>query len=491
MNPIDASQTQIDHALTSAVEAYSVYRHTAPLERLKLLSTIAQLIEQSRAQLVAAAASESHLTETRLNNELNRTIFQLETYGAACQKGYCLEASLDHDPSAQPAKPDIRKILIPLGPVVVFGSSNFPFAYSTAGGDTASALAAGCPVVVKAHPAHPETSVLMAKCVTDAVAICGLPAGVFQHVFGASFEVGKWLVQHPYTAAVGFTGSFSGGKQLVDWAAARRNPIPVFAEMGSLNPVFLLPEKLNLSHTEIANQLVNSFTLGVGQFCTKPGFIIGIKDLAWDSFLNELSALTSSISPAPLLHNGIASSFEKNTELVLQQPGIRVLARGSAPSKPGEGSPVIVQVNAADWLSNSLLQEENFGPFTMVIQCNDAIEILAVAKHLEGQLTGTIFATEQELMENRALVSMLEIRCGRLIFNGVPTGVEVCKSMQHGGPFPATSDARFGAVGEDAIRRFLRPIAYQNWPDALLPLPLQTKNPLAIPRFINGVLQPQ
>jgi len=490
MNPIDASQVQIDYTLNLSIEAFSTYRHTTPSERVKLLSTITQLIEQSRTQLVAAAARESHLPETRLNNELNRTIFQLETYGAACQKGYCLEASLEHDPLAQPAKPDIRKLLIPLGPVVVFGSSNFPFAYSTAGGDTASALAAGCPVVVKAHPAHPETSTLMAKCITDAVALCGLPAGVFQHVYGASHEVGKWLVQHPSTAAVGFTGSFTGGKQLVDWAAARTNPIPVFAEMGSLNPVFLLPEKLNSSYTTIASQLVSSFTLGVGQFCTKPGLLIGIKSLSWDNFLFELSRHTSPISPAPLLHNGIASAYKKNTELVLQQPGVSVLAQSNTPAKQGEGDPMVVQVTAADWLSNSLLQVENFGPFTMAIQCNDATELLAVAKHLEGQLTGTIFAEEQELAGYMTLISILEIRCGRLIFNGVPTGVEVCKSMQHGGPFPATSDARFGAVGEDAIRRFLRPIAYQNWPDALLPLPLQAKNPLAVPRFINGVLQP-
>lgn len=490
MNPIDASQAQVDQVLNQSIEAFFIYRHTAPSERMKFLSTITHQLEQSRAQLVVAAAQETHLPETRLNNELNRTIYQLESYGAACQKGYCLEASLDHDALTQPAKPDIRKLLMPLGPVVVFGSSNFPFAYSTAGGDTASALAAGCSVVVKAHPAHPETSTIMANCISAAVALCGLPAGVFQHVYGASFEVGQWLVQHSHTAAVGFTGSFTGGKQLVEWAAARHNPIPVFAEMGSLNPVFVLPEKLNLSHAEIAGQLVSSYTLGVGQFCTKPGLIIGVKSNAWDNFLAALSALTSSINPAPLLHNGIASAYKKNTELVLQQPGVSVLAQGSTPSKQGEGNPLIVQVTAEDWLSNQLLQMENFGPFTMAIQCNDTAELLAVAKHLAGQLTGTIFASEQELVEYRSLISMLEIRCGRLIFNGVPTGVEVCKSMQQGGPFPATSDARFGAVGEDAIRRFLRPIAYQNWPNALLPLPLQDKNPLAIPRFKNGMLQP-
>lgn len=490
MNPIDANKAQIDQVLDQSIEAFHMYRHTSPSERMKLLSTITKQIEQSRTQLVAAAAKETNLPETRLNNELNRTIFQLESYGAACQKGYCLEASLDQDTSAQPSKPAIRKLLIPLGPVVVFGSSNFPFAYSTAGGDTACALAAGCSVIVKAHPAHPETSTIMATCITAALALCGLPAGIFQHVYGASFEVGKWLVQHSDTAAVGFTGSFTGGKQLVDWAAARRIPIPVFAEMGSLNPVFVLPEKLSLSHAEIASQLVSSFTLGVGQFCTKPGLIIGIKSDVWDNFLAALSALISSINPAPLLHKGIASAFQNNTAQLLQQPGVSVLAQGCTPSREGEASPLIMQVTAEDWLSNQLLQMENFGPFTMAVQCKDAAALLAVAKHLEGQLTGTIFAREQELVEYRSLISILEIRCGRLIFNGVPTGVEVCKSMQHGGPFPATSDARFGAVGEDAIRRFLRPIAYQNWPNALLPLPLQDSNPLAIPRFKNGVLQP-
>ena len=274
MNLIDASEVLIEQVLEQSHDAFFTYRSTTPSQRKQLLSTIAKLIEEARVELVAVAARETHLLETRLNNELNRTIFQLESYGAACLKGYWMEASIDHDESAQPAKPTIRKLLIPLGPVVVFGSSNFPFAYSTAGGDTASALAAGCTVVVKAHPAHPETSSRMASCIAEAVALCGLPAGVFHHVFGASHQVGKWLVQHPHTAAVGFTGSFTGGKQLVDWAAARHQPIPVFAEMGSLNPVFILPEKLNREYAQIANQLVGSYTLGVGQFCTKPGVAV-------------------------------------------------------------------------------------------------------------------------------------------------------------------------------------------------------------------------
>ncbi len=486
MNIIDASEVLIEQVLEQSHDAFFTYRSTTPSQRKQLLSTIAKLIEEARVELVAVAAKETHLPETRLNNELNRTIFQLESYGAACLKGYWMEASIDHEESAQPAKPTIRKLLIPLGPVVVFGSSNFPFAYSTAGGDTASALAAGCTVVIKAHPAHPETSSRMASCIAEAVALCGLPAGVFQHVFGASHQVGKWLVQHPHTAAVGFTGSFTGGKQLVDWAAARHQPIPVFAEMGSLNPVFILPEKLNREYAQIANQLVGSYTLGVGQFCTKPGVIIGIESPAWTFLLNELSALTSQVKSAPLLHEGIAASYKKNCDEVLLQPGVRVLAQGNSSTNPEDGNAMMIHVSADDWLSNKYLQAENFGPFTIAVQCKNAEQLIAIAKQIEGQLTGTIYGTEEELADYALLISWIETRCGRLIFNGVPTGVEVCKSMQHGGPFPATSDARFGAVGEDAIRRFLRPLAYQNWPDSLLPAALQEKNPLTIPRFVNG-----
>lgn len=485
----DATQSDIASCLANASAAFAHYRESSPQQRHQLLRAIAAQLQQVRDQLVAVAMRETNLPAVRLHNELNRTQFQLESYGAACEKGYWMEASLDVDERAQPAKPDLRKHLIPLGPVVVFGSSNFPFAYSTAGGDTASALAAGCTVIVKAHPAHPETSALAADCIHKAIEQCQLPPCIFQHVVGASHQVGEWLVKHPATRAVAFTGSQLGGRQLFDWGAQRPIPIPVFAEMGSVNPVFLLPEKLQQDATAMALQLAASYSLGVGQFCTKPGLIIGIESEALRIFVTELREATIKMQPMPMLHAGIEKSYKEKSKKITEQAGVELLAQSNLSPNEGEGQPLVVQVNAANWLANPLLHEENFGPFTALIVCKDLAEMITVAQSLEGQLTGTVIATPDELPSFKPLIALLEDRCGRLIFNGVPTGVEVCKSMQHGGPYPATTDARFGAVGEDAIRRFIRPIAYQNWPDSQLPSSLQQSNPWKLPRFVNGQLE--
>lgn len=485
----DSSVQEIDSLVAASAKAFEKFRKTSLAERQQLLSTIAICLKESSASLIVAAMRETHLPELRLQNELGRTIFQLESYGAACKEGVWLDASLDDFPESNPPKPSIRKTMIPLGPVVVFGSSNFPFAYSTAGGDTASALAAGCTVIVKAHPAHPETSSIAATAIAKALAKCGMDAAVFQHVYGASFTVGETLVKHSLVKAVGFTGSFAGGKQLFDWAAARKEPIPVFAEMGSVNPVFLLSNKLKSDYAAIATQLVTSFTLGVGQFCTKPGLIIGVKSEALQAFIHDLGKAVQLIQPGTMLHMGIADSFFTKRETALLEEEVHLVAESSLAPEEGQGQPTVATIDATTWLANPLLHQEIFGPFTLVITCVDQAQLLEVSASLEGQLTSTVFGTSDELKASISLLDLLQLRCGRLIVNGVPTGVEVCKSMQHGGPYPATTDARFGAVGADAIKRFARPLSFQNYPDELLPPELQDANPLGIPRTINGKLE--
>ena len=379
--------------------------------------------------------------------------------------------------------------MVPVGPVLVFGASNFPYAYSTAGGDTASAFAAGCPVIVKAHPAHPGTSELVAGAILKAAKDCNMPDGVFTHLYGAGFEVGRALVEHPYTKSVGFTGSYAGGKQLFDWASQRREPIPVFAEMSCINPVFLLPEKLKTAATDLAKAYAGSITLGVGQFCTNPGLLIGIESDELNTFSEALSEEIRKTMPAPMLYEGIYRNYISKKESTLTQAGVETLAAADAEIKEGQGAAVLATVSGKDFISNPLLRQEVFGPFSLLVRCKDKKELEEVAGHLEGQLTATLMATEADVQEHAALVELVKNICGRLILNGVPTGVEVCLSMQHGGPFPATTDMRFGSVGADAIKRFVRPLAYQNWPDSLLPDALKDGNPLGIWRTVNNELK--
>jgi NADP-dependent aldehyde dehydrogenase len=421
--------------------------------------------------------------------ELKRTLFQLTSYGQACEEGTWLDIRIDTaDPERNPPKPDLRKMLIPLGPVVVFGASNFPFAYSTAGGDTACALAAGCPVIIKAHPAHAETSEIMADAVRRAAKKCQLPEGVFIHLHGSGFEVGKALVQHPLTKAVGFTGSFEGGKALFDLANQRPNPIPVFAEMGSVNPVFLLPGKLKEETGKIASMYAASITTSVGQFCTNPGIMVGLEGKELDEFLAHLGEQIEKSRPAKMLHKGIALSFHRKRSEALAQPDTQVAAQSSYTGTEEESMPTIAVTTAAAFLANPLLHQEVFGPYSLLIKCTNAGEMLQVAQHMEGQLTTSLIATNEEVKQNALLVDALQSICGRLVMNGVPTGVEVALSMHHGGPFPATTDSRFTAVGADGIKRFARPICYQNWEDSLLPDELRNSNPLGLWRTVNNQL---
>ena len=485
----DASTEEIETAMDAAWTAFHVYRKLPLTTRAGFMKAIALELENCGDALIETAMAETNLPEARLRGERGRTIFQLNSYAAACEKGEWLGASIDTAiPDKVPPKPDIRKMLVPLGPVVVFGASNFPFAYSTAGGDTACAFAAGCPVIVKAHPAHIQTSQMVADAILLAADKCNMPKGIFAHIHGTSFETGKALVTHPHTKAVGFTGSYGGGKQLFDWGNQRKEPIPVFAEMGSINPVFLLPEKLDRSAAEIAQLYAGSITLGVGQFCTNPGLIIGIESNALQIFIDDLGNAIKKILPAPMLHTGIASAYKKNRSNALEQDNVQLVAESETAVKQNDGLPTVAIASGETFLNNPILHQEVFGPYSLVIRCKNMNEMIAVAQHLEGQLTATLMATDADITGNEMLVEAVKNICGRFILNSVPTGVEVCLSMHHGGPFPSCTDSRFTSVGADGIKRFARPIAFQNWSNYLLPDELKNENPLGIWRTINNEL---
>ncbi|RTL58763.1 MAG: aldehyde dehydrogenase (NADP(+)) [Sphingobacteriales bacterium] len=489
MNFTDTSVNDINAIMNEAWNAFHAYRKLSLKQRADFMRTIAVELENCGDALIQVAMKETNLPEARLRGERARTVFQLNSYAQACEEGTWLEARIDTaNPNKVPPKPDIRKMMVPLGPVVVFGASNFPFAYSTAGGDTACAFAAGCPVIIKCHPAHAETSTIVADAIIKAATKCNMPKGIFAHVYGTSFDVGKTLVMHPHTKAVGFTGSYIGGKQLFDWANQRKEPIPVFAEMGSINPVFLLPEKLNSSSKDIASMYAGSITLGVGQFCTNPGLIIGVESEALHTFIHDLGKAIQQTAPGPMLHPGIVKAYKEKKGNALLQEEVHLVAESEIEVKENEGLPAIATASGKAFLNNPVLHQEVFGPYSLVIRCKDIDEMTEVAKHLEGQLTSTLMATDNDVLNNDELVEAVKNICGRFILNGVPTGVEVCLSMHHGGPFPATTDSRFTSVGADGIKRFARPIAFQNWSNSLLPDELKNENPLGIWRTINNLL---
>jgi NADP-dependent aldehyde dehydrogenase len=494
----DATLDQTNAGVEDAWQAFLEYRKKNLKERANFLRTIAVELQNGASSIIKTAMQETNLEEGRLKVEFKRTLFQLTSYAQACEEGAWLDIRIntatakskdENEMNRQSStQVDLRKMLIPLGPVVVFGASNFPFAYSTAGGDTACALAAGCPAIIKAHPAHAATSEMVSDAIKEAAKQCQLPEAVFSHLHGASFEVGKALVQHPLVKAVGFTGSFEGGKTLFDWGNQRPVPIPVFSEMGSVNPVFLLPQKLREDTGKIAAMYVDSITQSVGQFCTNPGLIAGIKSDALTNFLKFLGEGIKKSRPAKMLHPGIAKSFYKKRTEALQQPNVSLVAAGDFTATEIEGMPTVTTTTAEEFLSNPLLHKEVFGPYSLVIRCTDQKQLLQVAQQMEGQLTTTLFATDDEVKNNSELVDTLKEICGRFILNGVPTGVEVALAMQHGGPYPATTDSRFTAVGADGIKRFARPISYQNWSNELLPDELKNENPLHLWRTINGQL---
>jgi len=482
----------IQQITKNAATAFEQYISISNGARAAFLETVADNIEALGEALLQQAQAETNLPIPRLTGERGRTCYQLRLFAAMLQKGDYVEASIDTAiPEKVPAKPDIRRMHQPLGPVVIFGASNFPFAYSTAGGDTASALAVGCPVILKAHAAHLKTSLLVAGAIQKAIAAHQMPPHIFQHVvaedFGLTeFELGKQLVQDENITAVGFTGSRTGGRALLDYAAARKNPIPVFSEMGSVNPVILLEQTIIEDGTNIAKNYAGSITLGMGQFCTNPGILIGMKSDSLSAFAQQLATEMSAITVAPMLHVGIQSAYHKNSATALSQKGITCLT-GAAPDARN-AFPVLATVEGDTFLKNPVLAEEVFGPYSLLIECADKTEMKQVWRSLQGQLTTTIMGTTADLEKHKDLLDLSFIMAGRVLINGVPTGVEVCDSMVHGGPYPATTDRRFTAVGVKAARRWIRPVAYQNWPNHLLPAALQNSNPLNIWREINGNL---
>lgn len=476
-----------DEVLQRADKAFQVYRTVSPHKRAELLYAIADKIEQLGDELIVIAGEESCLPEARLKNERGRTTNQLRAFAKLLEAGDWVQASIDTgDPDRKPApKPDLRKMLFPVGPVVVFGASNFPLAFSTAGGDTASALASGCTVVVKSHPAHPKTSTLVAGAIRAALRHCALGEDIFQEVTDTSIEAGQQLVKHPLTKAVAFTGSFTGGKALFDLANQREEPIPVFAEMGSINPVVLLPGAIR-DNKNLPAGLAASVVLGVGQFCTNPGLLIAVDTDGFASFLHKLSVEVAQVAPGNMLHTGIASNYKHKRTEALKQKGVIRLTETKTETTDRLGAPALALVNARDFISSAVLKEEVFGPYSLIVKCEDETELRQVIESLQGQLTATVFGLPEELPAYKACIDALHTRCGRLIFNGVPTGVEVTKAMQHGGPFPASTDSRFTSVGTDAIYRFVRPVCYQDFPEQFLPPQLKNNNELNILRCVNG-----
>jgi len=485
----DASVAEVDAALKEAYVAFLSFKNISGKKKAELLRCIANEIEALGEKLTSTIIQETNLSEARVKIETKRTAGHCRMFADLVEEGSWVEARIDTaNPDRMPSpKPDLRKMLTALGPVVVFGAANFPLAYSTAGGDTASALAAGCPVIVKAHPAHAKTSEMVADAIHQAVKKTGLPAGVFQHLHGRGTEVGQALVAHPLTRAVGFTGSLAGGKALFDLANKRPEPIPVFAEMSSTNPVILFPETLQKDAARIAKKVVASMTLDVGQFCTSPGLMIAIDDDSLRSFIEFVKAGIMNTVPATMLHTGIAENYARRKKQVLDQQGIVLEAKSSQSAGPTQGEAIVASVAASGFIKNPLLAEEVFGPFALVVKCKDMEEFHKTINHLHGQLTATVMGEEREVEKHKSIINTLIEKVGRLIMNGVPTGVEVNPAQQHGGPYPATTDPRFTAVGTDAIKRFVRPVAFQNFPNTLLPDELKDENPLRIWRLKNSL----
>ena len=475
----------LDQIFNEAQGAFLTYKNLGTTKKAEFLEKIAEILEENRNAIVMMAVRESNLPEGRINGELGRTTGQIKLFANLVREGSWVEATIDPSiPDRTPLpRADIRRMLRPLGPVVVFGASNFPLAFSTAGGDTISALAAGCPVIYKGHPAHPDTSKFVGSCISQALEKCGLHAGIFTHVEGG-VKMGQDLVKHPFAKAVGFTGSYSAGKSLSNIASDRDQPIPVYAEMGSVNPIFTFPQRLKNELLPLAQNYVNSLTLGAGQFCTNPGLIFVPKALA-EGFKNAVSETITQVASAPMLHEGIAESYYKAlSELQLRSE----LNWVKVPDAQHliNASPALAEISVQDWLKDDKFQEEVFGSFALIVVYDHSDELTDVAKHLHGQLTITLWGDRSELQGQEGLISLLEEKCGRLLFTGVPTGVEVGFAMQHGGPFPATTDSRSTSVGAHAIKRFARPVAYQDMPASLLPAELKDENPLGIMRQVNG-----
>jgi len=482
--------SQADAALKAADAAFDDFRAKTPDQRAGLLEAIATQIEALGDELLQRAHAETALPMARLTGERARMTGQARLFAKLVREGSWLEPRIDHAiPDRQPLpKPDVRRVYQPLGPVVVFGASNFPFAISVAGTDTVSALGAGNPVVVKAHPGHPGTCEMIAGAMVKALEQTGMPTGVFSMVHGKGNEIGMALVKHPLTAAVAFTGSLRGGRALFDAAVSRKNPIPFYGELGSVNPVFLLPGALKERAPQMAEQFVGSLTMGVGQFCTNPGLVFGLEGNDLGAFMDKTSALVKAWAPATMLHGGISKAFDSGVEKLTSAKGVKLVAQSTTPASKdaAQATAALLSTDIATFEANPELREEVFGPVSLVTHCGNKEDLERIAESMEGQLTAAIHGTPEDLKQHARLVRILERKVGRIIFNGFGTGIEVCPSMHHGGPYPAATHSFFTSIGTAAIFRFVRPVCYQGFPDECLPPAIQNKNVTGAWRLVDG-----
>lgn len=484
-----ATIEEIEAGADKAKNAFLFYSKKNAEEKALFLETIGDEIMAIGDELIQRAMLESGLPEARLIGERGRTVGQLKLFADILREGSWVEAVIDTAlPDRKPLpRSDLRKMLIPVGPVLVFGASNFPFAFSTAGGDTASALAAGNPVIVKAHEGHLGTNELIATAIKKAAKKTNMPDDVFSFVISSDVETIQYLVKHEAIKAIGFTGSYKAGTAIFKTASTgRKTPIPVYAEMSSINPVVLLPKKLEQDSSVIATQLAASVTLGTGQFCTNPGLVFLIESQAAENFIAALSELILKTAPATMLNKAVCNNYYTSRQLLQSQPGIKVLATVENASGDYKGSAALLQINAVDFIKNENLQAEVFGPSSLIVKCKDQAELLQALDALHGQLTGTIMGLKEDIETFATCIELLKTKVGRLLYNGVPTGVEVCHAMVHGGPYPATTHAGSTSVGADAIGRFARPICLQDCPPEFLPEQLKDDSGLNIMRKING-----
>ena len=479
--------SDVEKACRLAAAAFNQYRHTNLHNRARFLETIAEQVLELGDALIERAMAETGLPRARLEGERMRTVNQLKLFASVVREGHWLDVHIDRAlPERQPPRPDLRMQHIPLGPVAVFGASNFPLAFSVAGGDTASALAAGAPVIVKAHPAHPGTSELVGRAIRVAVNLCGLPDGTFSLLYLNDNDTAQALVRNPHIKAVGFTGSRAGGLALQQAAAQRPEPIPVYAEMSSINPVFILPATLAEDADTIAENFVSSLTLGAGQFCTNPGLVIGIRSEALERFIYTAGRCIEQSRNQTMLSCGIYKNYTERVQSLAQRPRVKQVAQGQQAEQNNQARAILFSTSAKAFLADEVMSQEIFGASSLIVQCKDDTEMLHLVTRLEGQLTATIHARHaQDNALAKKLLAELELKAGRVLFNGFPTGVEVCHAMVHGGPFPATTDSRTTSVGAAAIQRFLRPVCYQDVPPEFLPDALADNNPLHIRQHLR------
>ncbi|PTY35640.1 2,5-dioxovalerate dehydrogenase [Saccharospirillum sp. MSK14-1] len=486
-----ASEEQVRAATAAAAEAAPVFATTSLEDRAAFLDACAEEIMALGDALLERVSLETGYPLARAENERGRTCNQLKMFAGVVRAGDFLDVRIDSAlPERTPPRPDLRFVKQALGPIAVFGSSNFPLAFSAGGGDTASALAAGCPVIVKSHNSHPGSGELVAQALAKAAEKCAMPAGVINFLAGEGNAIGAQLVTDAKVKAVGFTGSYRGGSALQQLASNRPDPIPFFGEMGSINPLVVLPEALRADAENIASGFVGSLTLGTGQFCVNPGLVFGIAGDELETFINATAQALNDQPAGVMLNQGVAGAYQKGADTLAQQSGVKQVAAGAEPGAQGYcGQARLYRVSAQDFLANLALQEEVFGPTSLVVVCDNAAQLTEVTNALSGQLTGTLHGTDAELGQHASLIRALEQRVGRLVFNGFPTGVEVCEAMMHGGPHPASSDTRFTSVGTAAIDRWLRPVCYQNSPAGVLPPALQDANPWQLRRRVDGQWQ--